>query len=65
MKNSKTYSQRIKITKNGKTWVRRPGLNHFRSRKTRNDQLRRKSWRQTILVQKIKDRFLPKENKPE
>jgi ribosomal protein L35 len=58
-KTNKSYSKRIKVTRNGKLKTRVKGQNHFNSKKSGTDrQADRKS---DTLVMKPKDkaRFLP------
>jgi len=59
MKTNKSFTKRIKVTKNGKLVARRPGQNHFNSRQTGRQRLRRK--RANILNLSARDmrRFLP------
>ena len=39
MKTNKSYSKRLKLTKNGKILSRKPGFNHFNAKQSRNKQL--------------------------
>ena len=39
MKTNKSYSKRLKVTKNGKIIGRKPGFNHFNSKQSRTTQL--------------------------
>jgi len=39
MKTNKSFSKRIKVTKNGKLITRRPGQNHFNAKETRRAQM--------------------------
>ncbi|MCX6757860.1 MAG: 50S ribosomal protein L35 [Candidatus Nomurabacteria bacterium] len=39
MKTNKSYSKRLKVTKNGKIISRKPGFNHFNAKQSRTSQL--------------------------
>ncbi len=59
MKTNKSYTKRLRITKNGKLIARKPGKNHFNAKASSKSQM---SGRRTVLfVMKNKDRskFLP------
>ena len=60
MKTNKSYTKRIKVTKNGKLIARRPGQNHFNARQTGQQRLKRKRTQQLTLSKRITRRFLPK-----
>ena len=59
MKTNKSFSKRIKVTKNGKLVARKPGQNHFNARQTGQQRLRRKRTQLLDLSKKITSRFLP------
>jgi len=42
MKTNKSFTKRLKITKNGKILGRAPGINHFQAKKSRGAQLKKK-----------------------
>lgn len=60
MKTNKSYSKRIKVTKNGKLVARRPGQNHFNARQTGRQRLKRKRTQILSLSKRITRQFLPK-----
>lgn len=60
MKTNKSFTKRIKVTKNGKLVARRPGQNHFNARQTGQQRLRRKRTQLLTLSKRITRRFLPK-----
>lgn len=60
MKTNKSYTKRIKVTKNGKLVARKPGQNHFNARQTGQQRLRRKKTQLLSLSKRITRRFLPK-----
>lgn len=60
MKTNKSYTKRIKVTKNGKLVARKPGQNHFNSRQSGEQRLRRKRTQLLSLSKRITRRFLPK-----
>jgi ribosomal protein L35 len=39
MKTNKSFSKRLKVTKNGKILSRKPGFNHFNAKQSRGTQL--------------------------
>jgi len=59
MKTNKSYTKRIKVTKNGKLVARRPGQNHFNAKQTGQSRLRRKRTQILTLSKRITRRFLP------
>ncbi|MEK7462567.1 MAG: 50S ribosomal protein L35 [Patescibacteria group bacterium] len=59
MKTNKSFTKRIKVTKNGKLVARKPGQNHFNARQTGQQRLRRKRTQLLNLSKKITRRFLP------
>lgn len=60
MKTNKSYSKRIKVTKNGKILVRKSGQNHFNAKESRSSQLKKKKYRTLKLTNKAIARFLNK-----
>lgn len=60
MKTNKSYTKRIKVTKNGKLVARKPGQNHFNARQTGVQRLNRKRTQTLSLSKRITRRFLPK-----
>jgi ribosomal protein L35 len=58
MKTNKSFTKRLKITKNGKILARKSGQNHFNAKESRGNQLNDKSWRPLELSNKNKSRFL-------
>lgn len=59
MKTNKSYTKRLRITKNGKLIARKPGKNHFNAKASGQSQMAGK--RTVLFVMKNKDRskFLP------
>lgn len=57
-KTNKSYSKRIKLTKSGKVLVRKPGINHFNAKKSRNTQLKQKRRLSLPMSKKGRARFL-------
>lgn len=60
MKTNKSYTKRLKVTKNGKIVARKQGQNHFNARQTGSQRLRRKRTQTLTLGKRITRRFLPK-----
>ena len=59
MKTNKSYSKRLKLTKNGKILSRKPGFNHFNAKQSRTKQLAGKRAVPFVMTNKAKARFLP------
>ncbi len=60
MKTNKSYSKRIKVTKNGKLIARKPGQNHFNAKESGQSRLGRKRTQALNLSKRTTRRFLPK-----
>lgn len=58
-KTNKSYTKRIKVTKNGKLIARKAGQNHFNSRQTGRQRLNRKRTQEISMSNKSRHRFLP------
>ncbi len=59
MKTNKSYLKRVRVTKNGKLITRRPGQNHFNSKKTGNERMADKRPSSIKMSSKDKGRYLP------
>lgn len=61
MKTNKSFTKRIKVTKNGKLIARKPGQNHFNARQTGRQRLRRKRANvlENFMNPRAMRRFLP------
>jgi len=59
MKTNKSWTKRIKQTKNGKLLARKAGFNHFNAKQSRTTQLEAKKGNRLSFSQKMKARFLP------
>ncbi len=59
MKTNKSFTKRLKVTKNGKIMMRGKGQNHFNSKARRRAQLGRKRMTQLHMKQGDIARFLP------
>lgn len=59
MKTNKSFTKRLKVTKNGKILGRKPGQNHFNAKASRTKQLAGKRAVPFVMTQKSKSRFLP------
>ena len=42
MKTNKSFTKRMRVTKNGKIVVRKPGLNHFNAKASRSSKMDKK-----------------------
>jgi ribosomal protein L35 len=59
MKNNKSYSKRLKVTRNGKIIGRGQGQDHFNSKESRRSQLNKHRSVAIVMTQKSISRFLP------
>lgn len=60
MKTNKSFTKRIKVTKNGKLAARKPGQGHFNAKESGQKSMAKKRSSEMNLTQKIKRRFLPR-----
>ncbi len=59
MKTNKSFSKRLKLTKNGKVIARKAGFNHFNSRQSRTTQLAGRKGVDFVIKNKPKSHLLP------
>ncbi len=59
MKTNKSYSKRLKVTKNGKVLSRKAGFNHFNSKQSRTSQLGGRKRVGFVIKNKPKSHLLP------
>lgn len=59
MKTNKSYTKRLRVTKNGKVIARHPGQNHFNAKKSSKNRLHKHRLEQFVLKPKNRDRFIP------
>lgn len=59
MKTNKSFTKRLRVTKNGKVIGRKAGQDHFNAKESRNSQLNKKRGVQLQLSNRLKRRFLP------
>ena len=59
MKTNKSYSKRLKLTKNGKVISRKPGFNHFNAKQSRTTQLAGHKGQTFTIKNKPKSHLLP------
>jgi ribosomal protein L35 len=59
MKTNKSYSKRLKLTKNGKIVSRTPGFNHFNAKQSRTTQLSGRKGNNFKIKNKPKSHLLP------
>ena len=57
-KTNKSFSKRLKVTKNGKILTRKGGINHFNAKKSREKQLDKKRPGGFNISNKARHRFL-------
>lgn len=59
MKTNKSYSKRLRVTKNGKIIARKPGQNHFNAKASSNSKMDKNRSQTITLKNKDRGRFLP------
>ena len=59
MKTNKSFTKRLRVTKNGKIMARKPGQNHFNAKQSGAKRLARKRTVSLSLSKRITRRFLP------
>ena len=59
MKTNKSYSKRLKLTKNGKVLSRKAGFNHFNAKQKRTKQLAGRKGNDFLIKNKPKSHLLP------
>jgi ribosomal protein L35 len=60
MKTNKSFTKRLKVTKNGKILARQPGQNHFNAKESRSKQLNKKGMQKFTMTKQAIRRFLPR-----
>ncbi|MDQ3076887.1 MAG: 50S ribosomal protein L35 [bacterium] len=58
MKTNKSFTKRLKVTKNGKILMRKAGQNHFNAKEGGQSQLKRNRTMTMVMKNKAKSRFL-------
>ena len=58
MKTNKSFTKRLKITKNGKLVARKPGKNHFSAKEKRSTQLAGHRSQLIVLTKKDSQRYI-------
>lgn len=59
MKTNKSFTKRLRVTKNGKILGRKAGQDHFNAKESRGSQLNKKRAMSLHFSNKAKARFLP------
>ena len=59
MKTNKSFTKRLRVTKNGKIMARKPGQNHFNAKQSGQKRLARKRAVGLTFSKRITRRFLP------
>lgn len=62
MKTNKSFTKRLKITKNGKLLSRAPGFNHFNAKQSRTKQLGGRKMKNFRMSAKVRSHLLPFSN---
>lgn len=59
MKTNKSYSKRIRVTRNGKLMARAKGQNHFNAKQSGSERSGKRRQVEITLTNKVRRRFLP------
>jgi ribosomal protein L35 len=59
MKTNKSYSKRIRVTRNGKLMARAKGQNHFNAKQSGSERSSKRRSVEIHLTAKVRRRFLP------
>jgi ribosomal protein L35 len=59
MKTNKSFTKRLRVTKNGKILGRKSGQNHFNAKENKNKKQSKKRSMHIHFTNKAKARFLP------
>ncbi|MDQ3014297.1 MAG: 50S ribosomal protein L35 [bacterium] len=62
MKTNKSFTKRLKVTKNGKLIMRKAGQNHFNAKEGGRAQLSRNRSMTMVMKNKARSRFLSTSN---
>ena len=60
LKTNKSFTKRLKLTKNGKVKRRAAGQNHFNAKESNSDKMAKKKSLDFKLTAKVRATFLPK-----
>lgn len=58
MKTNKSFTKRLKITRNGKIVARKPGKNHFSAKESRNKQMSGRRSQLLTFTKKVSQQFI-------
>ena len=58
MKTTKSFTKRLKVTKNGKILARKKGQNHFNAKESGRSQIKKHHTNELPMTHKEKSRFL-------
>ncbi len=58
MKTNKSFTKRLKITRNGKLIARKPGQNHFNAKESRRVQMAGNRTQQYSVTSKVSQRYI-------
>jgi len=59
MKTNKSYTKRLRVTRNGKVLARKPGQNHFNAKEGGNKTRAKRKSVSLALNNRLRRRFLP------
>lgn len=59
MKTNKSYTKRIRVTRNGKLMARKPGQNHFNAKQSGSERSQKRRAIAITLTVRVRRRFLP------
>ncbi len=59
MKTNKSFSKRIRVTRNGKLMARHPGQDHFNAKESAGSKSAKKGHQSLTVTNAVRRRFLP------
>ncbi len=59
MKTNKSYTKRLRVTRNGKVMARKPGQNHFNAKQSGAQRSAKRGQVTLHLSMRVRRRFLP------
>lgn len=58
MKTNKSFTKRLKITRNGKLIARKPGQNHFNAKESRSSHMNHQRTQNIQVTKKVSQRYI-------
>lgn len=58
MKTNKSFTKRLKVSRNGKITARKAGQNHFNAKESRNTQMNQNRTQSLVLPPKVMQKYI-------